>query len=572
MGYRAAMTPPACSPTKMLAAALLLSLSAPAAPAAKGKASQDKATSAARAQAAAHRDRGLAAVKAGRDDEAVAEFAQAAALDPQDKVSTHEWGKLLFKQGRLPAAIVRFQAAVKLDPADALAWFDLADACRRAQRFPEAAVAYQKNVDLRPDAPDAYYGLAESQRQMGHAKEAIAAYEMYIKKETRPTEQRWVDRSRERIAELRQGLAAAPAATPAPAASPAPSVGAAKVLAPAASAPVAPPAAVSGPPAAPPAPPPAASAPPPAAAAAALPAPPPPPAPAAPAPAASSGATRTIVHGADERPATGPVVAPQKSENGPAAVPAGPPPAVVAKARLADGDRAFEAKDFRTALFAYQDAVMAEPGNAQARVRAGRAYARLGYAEEAAEQWNLALAADPKNAEASQLLAAAGGRRMEPAPAPPAPLSEPGVPVVVAAPSQDEEGARRHYATGAALVREAEAAGKQEAQAKKYLDALAELNKAVSLHPGYANALIARGSARVGLGQLREAVEDYWAAQAADPSLAAPLFGLAEAYRSLGENERAAQMYRAFAGSNAPDAQPTLKAYALKSAEALQQK
>lgn len=539
MGYRAAMTPPACSPTKMLAAALLLSLSAPAAPAAKGKASQDKATSAARAQAAAHRDRGLAAVKAGRDDEAVAEFAQAAALDPQDKVSTHEWGKLLFKQGRLPAAIVRFQAAVKLDPADALAWFDLADACRRAQRFPEAAVAYQKNVDLRPDAPDAYYGLAESQRQMGHAKEAIAAYEMYIKKETRPTEQRWVDRSRERIAELRQGLAAAPAATPAPAASPAPSVGAAKVLAPAASAPVAPP---------------------------------PPPAPAAPAPAASSGATRTIVHGADERPATGPVVAAQKSENGPAAVPAGPPPAVVAKARVADGDRAFEAKDFRTALFAYQDAVMAEPGNAQARVRAGRAYARLGYAEEAAEQWNLALAADPKNAEASQLLAAAGGRRTEPAPAPPAPLSEPGLPVVVAAPSQDEEGARLHYATGAALVREAEAAGKQEAQAKKYLDALAELNKAVSLHPGYANALIARGSARVGLGQLREAVEDYWAAQAADPSLAAPLFGLAEAYRSLGENERAAQMYRAFAGSNAPDAQPTLKAYALKSAEALQQK
>jgi tetratricopeptide (TPR) repeat protein len=516
---------------KLLAAALLLSLSAPAAPAAKGKASAEKATAAARAQAAAHRDRGLAAVKAGRDDEAVAEFAQAAALDPEDQVSTHEWGKLLFKQGRLPAAIVRFQAAVKLGPADALAWFDLAYACRRAQRFPEAVVAYQKNIDLRPDEPDGYYGLAESQRQMGHAKEAIAAYEMYIKKETRSTEQRWVDRSRQRIAELGQGLAAAPAA---------------------ASAPAAPPAAIAAPPAVPPAPAPAASASPPAAAAAAPSAPPSPPAAAAPAPAPSSGAARTIVHAAP--------------------VPAGPSSAIVAKARLADGDRAFEAKDFHAALFAYQDAVMAEPGNAQARVRAGRAYARLGYAEEAAEQWNLALAADPTNAEASQLLAAGGGRKVELSPVPPAPLSEPGMPVVVAAPSQDEEGARRHYAAGAALVREAEAAGKQEAQAKKYLDALAELNKAVSLHPGYANALIARGSARVGLGQLREAVEDYWAAQAADPSLAAPLFGLAEAYRSLGETERAAQMYRAFASSNAPDAQPTLKAYALKSAEALQQK
>ncbi len=555
---------------KMLAAALLLSLSAPAAPAAKGKVSAEKATAAARAQATAHRERGLAAVKAGHDDEAVAEFAQAAALDPEDQVSTHEWGKLLFKQGRLPAAIVRFQAAVKLGPADALAWFDLAYACRRAQRFPEAVVAYQKNIDLRPDEPDGYYGLAESQRQMGHAKEAIAAYEMYIKKETRSTEQKWVDRSRERIAELRQGLAAAP--VPVPAASPAPSVAAAKVAVPAApaltapaptaTAPTAPAAAAAGTPSTPPAP----------RAVAATSAPPSTPAAASPAPAASSGATRTIVHGADERPATGPVVAPQKPENGPAAVPAGPPPAVVAKARLADGDRAFEAKDFHAALFAYQDAVMAEPRNAQARVRAGRAYARLGYAEEAAEQWNLALAADPKNAEAPQLLAAAGARKVDPAPAAPAPLSQPGLPVVVAPPSQDEEGARRHYATGAALVREAEAVGNQEAQAKKYLDALAELNRAVSLHPGYANALIARGSARVGLGQLREAVEDYWAAQAADPSLAAPLFGLAEAYRSLGEGERAAQMYRAFAGSSAPDAQPALKAYALKSAEALQQK
>jgi tetratricopeptide (TPR) repeat protein len=529
----------------MLAATLLFLLSAPAAPAAKGKVSPEKATAAARAQAAVHRDRGLAAVKAGRDDEAVAEFAEAAALDPQDQVSTHEWGKLLFKQGRLPAAIVRFQAAVRLDPADALAWFDLADACRRAQRFPEAAAAYQKNVDLRPDAPDAYYGLAESRRQMNHPKEALAAYEMYIKKETRSTEQKWVDRSRQRIAELTQALAAAPAPAAAPAAPPAavPALPAApSTLAPTASA--VPPAAAAAPPV------PSASAP--AAAAEAPSAPPSPPAAAAPAPASSSGAARTIVHAAPTA--------------------AGPSSAIVAKAKLADGDRAFEAKDFHAALFAYQDAVMAEPGNAQARVRTGRAYARLGYAEEAAEQWNLALAADPTNAEASQLLAAAGGRKVEPSPAPPVPSSEPGLPEAVAPPSQDEDGARRHYAAGAALVREAEAAGKQEAQAKKYLAALAELNKAISLHPGYANALIARGSARVGLGQLREAVEDYWAAQTADPSLAAPLFGLAEAYRSLGETERAAQMYRAFASSNAPDAQPTLKAYALKSAEALQQK
>ena len=55
-------------------------------------------------------------------------------------------------------------------------------------------------------------------------------------------------------------------------------------------------------------------------------------------------------------------------------------------------------------------------------------------------------------------------------------------------------------------------------------------------------------------GTYREAIGDYLAAHEAEPALAAPLFGLAEGYRGLGEPEKAATYYRRFAVSSAGDA------------------
>ena len=104
---------------------------------------------------------------------------------------------------------------------------------------------------------------------------------------------------------------------------------------------------------------------------------------------------------------------------------------------------------------------------------------------------------------------------------------------------------------------------------RKYDAAIAELDQAILARPTYANALIARGSAHIGQGRFQDAVNDYAAARAADPSLSLPLFGLAEAYRNLGDKQKAAEMYRAFAASESPDAQPKLKQYALETAQAL---
>src|SRR5207245_658275 len=183
----------------------------------------------------------------------------------------------------------------------------------------------------------------------------------------------------------------------------------------------------------------------------------------------------------------------------------------------------------------YQDAIMADPKNVAARVKAGQVYAKMGHDPEAIEQWNRAIALDPQNGDAQEALAAAFARRelrrpvpqgttvvtaappAAPTPAPsPAPAAAPAPPpppvaTAPAPPAEDEAAARRHYSAGVALIHD-----------RKYEAAVAELDKAIAVRPAYANALIARGSARISLGRYQDAAQDYSAARAADPALAAP--------------------------------------------------
>src|SRR5438067_1388631 len=215
------------------------------------------------------------------------------------------------------------------------------------------------------------------------------------------------------------------------------------------------------------------------------------------------------------------------------------------------GDAAFAAKDFRNALFAYQDAIIADPKNVEALVKAGGTYTKMGHDPEAIGQWNKALQLDPQNQIARDGIAAATERSKALAGTPKTAELPPPVRI-------DENAARTHYTTGVGLVRE-----------RKYDDAIAELDKALKAKPGFAVALVARGSARIGQGRFQDAIADYTAAQKADPSLASPLFGLAEAFRAMGQNEKAADLYRQFAASKAPDADPGLKDYALQNAQAL---
>jgi tetratricopeptide (TPR) repeat protein len=233
-----------------------------------------------------------------------------------------------------------------------------------------------------------------------------------------------------------------------------------------------------------------------------------------------------------------------------------------AAALVAAGDKAAVAHDLRSALFSYQDAIREEPGSPIVLVRLGEMYSRMGHDSEALESFAKALRYDPKNAAAKQGIAAARERLVMLAPLPPAPrVVEAPAPKAVDVPAPkmvDEAGARERYTTAVRLINE-----------RRYADALAALDDALQKKPGYPVALVARGSAQMGLLHYDAAAADYSAARTADPSLASPLFGLAEAYRALGQGTKAAQLYREYATSGAADVQQPLKEYALRNAQLL---
>lgn len=430
-----------------------------------------------------------------------------------DAATEAQTAKQLFQQGKVEESIPHFQRAVELREKDPTAWYNLAYANRKAGHFAEAARAYGRYAQLAPDDPDGYFGLAESLRQTGRGAEARQAYETYLSKETRPSEEKWKAVARQRILELAGQSASVPSLQkPLPLPLP------------------------------PPAQPPAAQAPSTQAPAAQ---PPQTPAPSAQAPAVQLPASPAP---SAQAPAAQPPAGPSAPAPTPQRVVPRPDPAAL----TAQGDAALAAKDLHGALFAYQEAVMADGKYAPARVKLGHVYVKMGHQPEAAEQWSKALQLDPQNAEARAALA---GLRQ-----PSAAVAQPALPAPAAPPrvQQDEAAAKAHYTKGVALVND-----------RKYQDALPELDQAVAQKPRFAIAFVARGSARVGLGQYEAAVADYSAAREADPSLAAPLFGLAEAYRALGQPEKAADYYRQYAASTAPDAQARLKQYALDNAQAL---
>lgn len=164
-------------------------------------------------------EKGEKALEAQKYDEAVAAYQEALKATPGYAAAMNGLGSALFKQKKQEEAIAQFKAATEADPGFKLAWFNLGYATRKTQDFATAARAYERYTELDPNDPDGFYGLAESYRALGQNDKAIAAYEAYLSKEKRSSEQKWIDRAKEAIAQLK---AAQPVAPPAEVTAPAP--------------------------------------------------------------------------------------------------------------------------------------------------------------------------------------------------------------------------------------------------------------------------------------------------------------------------------------------------------------
>ncbi len=152
-------------------------------------------------------ERGEKALEGGTYDQAVKAYEEALKATPGYAAAMNGMGSALFKLNKRDEAIAQFKAATEADPGLKLAWFNLGFSSRKTQDFATAARAYEKYTALDSTDPDGFYGLAESYRQSNQPEKAIAAYETYIKKEGRPTEQKYVDRAKESIAQLKSAAA-----------------------------------------------------------------------------------------------------------------------------------------------------------------------------------------------------------------------------------------------------------------------------------------------------------------------------------------------------------------------------
>jgi tetratricopeptide (TPR) repeat protein len=156
--------------------------------------------------------RGEKALEAGQLDEAAIAYQEALKATPNFAEALNGLGSVLFRQGKRAEALAKFQAAIAADPGMKLAYFNLGYAARKNGDFAVAAQAYETYVKLDPSDADGYFGLGESYRGQGKAEPALHAYETYVSLEARPSEQRWVEKAKEYIAQLKTQQASASAA------------------------------------------------------------------------------------------------------------------------------------------------------------------------------------------------------------------------------------------------------------------------------------------------------------------------------------------------------------------------
>ena len=291
-------------------------------------------------EARAQKEQGDRLRKANDAEGAATAYRAALQLDGGYAEAHEALGELQFAAKQYEKAVESFGYAVEIDPAYALAWYNLAFAARRSGDQPKARSAYERYVKLRPTDADGHYGLAESQRALGDREAAVAEYQLFIDLAGSTPSQA------PWVEKARNAIAELKS---------------------------------------PPAPPPARTEPSTAVAGTAL------AVPIAAIPASSPGGKA-------------PAAPPQLAAAPPylTALPVPPSRALIEK--LGAGDRAWLAGDYRTALFAYQDATYLAPTNPVGRIKQARAYAALHHQEEAERQLRQALELDPGNIEALELL------------------------------------------------------------------------------------------------------------------------------------------------------------------------
>ncbi|MEQ9502041.1 MAG: tetratricopeptide repeat protein [Deltaproteobacteria bacterium] len=171
---------------------------------------------AAKPEAVAALQEGRRLLEAKKTPAAIQAYLRATELDPSYGEAWTELGNAYLMSGNSAEAATAFTGALKVDAGNSTARYNLAYSLRKTKQYAEAARQYRTYLETNPNDADAHYGLAESLRSSGDALGAADAYDAYARVEKRPKQQKWVQKAKQRAAELR-AEAAAKAPAPAPA-------------------------------------------------------------------------------------------------------------------------------------------------------------------------------------------------------------------------------------------------------------------------------------------------------------------------------------------------------------------
>lgn len=123
---------------------------------------------------------GVASLKLGLLDDAVAAFGKALAIDADCVEALWNLGGALQRQGRAEDALVCYEKARLIAPHRAEAHKNLGDAYLCLRRLKDATEVYERTLELKPDHPEACNNLGYALIELGRFEDAAATLEKAI--------------------------------------------------------------------------------------------------------------------------------------------------------------------------------------------------------------------------------------------------------------------------------------------------------------------------------------------------------------------------------------------------------
>jgi len=117
---------------------------------------------------------------AGRNEEAVANYNKALAVQPRHAEALSNRGNALKALGRLDEALASYEKALALQPNYATGHSNRGAVLSDMKRLPEALVAFERALALQPDHIEALYNHGHVLHGLGRFEQAIASYDRVL--------------------------------------------------------------------------------------------------------------------------------------------------------------------------------------------------------------------------------------------------------------------------------------------------------------------------------------------------------------------------------------------------------